>query len=110
VGIRWADHATLSIRKKLALTSRAIGGRSVGIVRLRTKCLGVLFWIGLQFSNKRLRFKLLTAVSTKSKPNYLLECDVILSGRSIYQTTRWHTPHDSILITKEHLLCNAATG
>jgi hypothetical protein len=36
-GIRYADHATPSIRKKLALTSPTSGGRSVGIVRLRTK-------------------------------------------------------------------------
>jgi hypothetical protein len=31
-GIRCADHATPSIRKKLALTSSTSGGRSVGIV------------------------------------------------------------------------------
>jgi hypothetical protein len=37
VGIRCADHATPSTRKKLALTSPTNGGRSVGIVRLRTK-------------------------------------------------------------------------
>jgi hypothetical protein len=37
VGIRCADHATPSNCKKLALTSPTSGGRSVGIVRLRTK-------------------------------------------------------------------------
>jgi hypothetical protein len=37
VGIRCADHATPSISKKLALTSPTSGGRSVRIVRLRTK-------------------------------------------------------------------------
>jgi hypothetical protein len=37
VGIRCADHATPSTRKRLALTSPTSGGRSVGIVRLRTK-------------------------------------------------------------------------
>jgi hypothetical protein len=37
VEIRCADHATPSIRKKLALTSPTSNGRSVGIVRLRTK-------------------------------------------------------------------------
>jgi hypothetical protein len=37
VGIRCTDHATPSIRKKLALTSPTSGGRLVGIVRLRTK-------------------------------------------------------------------------
>jgi hypothetical protein len=39
--IRCADHATAPIRKKLALTSPTSGGRSVGIVRLRTKGHGV---------------------------------------------------------------------
>jgi hypothetical protein len=36
VGIRCADHATPSTGKRLALTSQTSGGRSVGIVRLRT--------------------------------------------------------------------------
>jgi hypothetical protein len=40
-GIRCADHATPSIRRKLALTSPTSGGRSVGKVRLRTKGHGV---------------------------------------------------------------------
>jgi hypothetical protein len=43
VGIRCADHATPSIHKKLALTSLTRGGRSVGIVLLRTKATGVCF-------------------------------------------------------------------
>jgi hypothetical protein len=37
VGIRCADHATTSIPKILALSSPICGGRSVSIVRLRTK-------------------------------------------------------------------------
>jgi hypothetical protein len=37
VGIRCADHATPSYQLKLALTSPAGCGRSVGIVRLRAK-------------------------------------------------------------------------
>jgi hypothetical protein len=37
VGIHHADHVAPSIRKKLALTSLASGGRSIGIVRLRTE-------------------------------------------------------------------------
>jgi hypothetical protein len=37
-GIRCADHATPSIGKKVALTSTS-GGRSVGIVRSRTKAM-----------------------------------------------------------------------
>jgi hypothetical protein len=41
VGIRFADHATSSIRIRLTLTSPTSDGRSVGIVRLRTKSHGV---------------------------------------------------------------------
>ena len=37
VGIRCADHVTPLYPQKLALTSPAGGGRSVGIVRVRTK-------------------------------------------------------------------------
>jgi len=37
VGIRCADHVTPLYPQKLALTSPTGGGRSVGIVRLRTK-------------------------------------------------------------------------
>jgi hypothetical protein len=37
VGICHADHVTLLYLQKLALTSPTSGGRSVGIVRLRTK-------------------------------------------------------------------------
>ena len=37
MGIRCADHVTPLYRQKLALTSPTGGGRSVGIVRSRTK-------------------------------------------------------------------------
>jgi hypothetical protein len=37
VGIRCTDHATPLYKQMLALTSPTRGGRSVGIVRLRTK-------------------------------------------------------------------------
>jgi hypothetical protein len=47
VEIRHADHVAPSIRKKLALTLLTSGGRSVGIVRLRTH--GVFY-----ASNKKL--------------------------------------------------------
>jgi hypothetical protein len=43
VGIRCADHATPSTSKKLALTSPTSGGRSVGIVHLRTKDMEFIF-------------------------------------------------------------------
>jgi hypothetical protein len=37
VGIRFADHVTHSLRKKLTLTSPTNSGRSVAIVRSQTK-------------------------------------------------------------------------
>jgi len=37
MGIRYADHVTPLYPQKLALTSLTGGGRSVGIVRSRTK-------------------------------------------------------------------------
>jgi hypothetical protein len=44
VGIRHADHVAPSIRNKLALTSLTSGGRSVGIVRLRTEATEIFFY------------------------------------------------------------------
>jgi hypothetical protein len=44
VGIRHADHVVSSIRKKLAITSRTSGGRSVGIVRSRTQTMEFFFF------------------------------------------------------------------
>ena len=43
VGIRCADHVTPLYPQKLALTSPTGGGRSVGIVRLRTKATEFFF-------------------------------------------------------------------
>jgi hypothetical protein len=54
-GIRCADHATSSIRKMLALTSPTSGGRSVGIVRSRTKATKLLLVI--YFINDIIMFK-----------------------------------------------------
>jgi hypothetical protein len=54
MGIRCADHATPSIRKKLTLTSPKSGGRSVGIVRLRTKSHGVCCFVPLYTVPERL--------------------------------------------------------
>jgi hypothetical protein len=48
VGIRHADHMAPSIRKKLAITSPTSGGRSIGIVRLRTQTMEFIHeWINL---------------------------------------------------------------
>jgi hypothetical protein len=46
VRIRCADHTTASIRQKLALTSPTSGGRSVGIVRLRTEAMEFVLFVG----------------------------------------------------------------
>ena len=43
MGIRCADHATPLYPKKLALNSPTGGGRSVGIVRSRTKATEVFY-------------------------------------------------------------------
>jgi hypothetical protein len=51
VGIRCADHATPSTRKRLALTSPISGGRSVGIVRLRTKATEFSLVLDIHASN-----------------------------------------------------------
>jgi len=44
VGTRCADHVTTLYPQKLALTSLTGGGRSVGIVRVRTKATEFSFW------------------------------------------------------------------
>jgi len=43
VGTRCADHVTPLYPQKLALTSPTGGGRSVGIVRVRTKATELVF-------------------------------------------------------------------
>jgi len=45
VGTRCADHVTTLCPQKLALTSPTGGGRSVGIVRVRTKTTVFSFYI-----------------------------------------------------------------
>jgi len=45
VGTRCADHVTPLYPQKLALTSPTGGGRSVGIVRVRTKATEFVFII-----------------------------------------------------------------
>jgi hypothetical protein len=45
VGIHHADHVAPSIRKMLAITSPTSGGRSVGIVRLRTQTMEFSFLV-----------------------------------------------------------------
>jgi hypothetical protein len=60
VGIRHADHVSPSIRNKLTLTSLSSGGRSVGIVRLRTEAIGFVYvpLVKFSFNNFPLQFQL----------------------------------------------------
>ena len=51
VGTRCADHVTPLYPQKLALTSPTGGGRSVGIVRVRTKATEFFFYKGQGCSN-----------------------------------------------------------
>ena len=48
VGTRCADHVTPLYPQKLALTSPTGGGRSVGIVRSRTKATEFEAWVWLK--------------------------------------------------------------
>ena len=71
VGIRCADHVTPLYLQKLALTSPTSGGRSVGIVRSRTKATEFFFYILDMFSYdtnrlfKKPPFSFLTTRHTK---------------------------------------------
>ena len=49
--MRCADHVTLLYPQKLALTSQTGGGRSVGIVRARTKATEFFFRVAVYCEN-----------------------------------------------------------
>ena len=70
VGIRCADHVTPLYPQKLVLTSPTGGGRSVGIVRLRTKATEFVFYRSATFhalfSHIGAGFLLTKTVSIKS--------------------------------------------
>ena len=59
VGTRCADHVTPLYPQKLALTSPTGGGRSVGIVRLRTKATEFSL---VRFKCSKSTFKLLATI------------------------------------------------
>ena len=59
MGIRWADHVTPLYPQKLALTSPTGGGRSVGIVRSRTKA------TEYSISGNKITFSFLVAINLK---------------------------------------------
>ena len=54
VGTRCADHVTPLYPQKLALTSPTSGGRSVGIVRVRTKATEFLVLVYISFISRYL--------------------------------------------------------
>ena len=58
VGTRCADHVTSLYPQQLALTSPTGGGRSVGIVRVRTKATEYKPYVGYSESKYRLRISL----------------------------------------------------
>jgi hypothetical protein len=60
VGIRCADHATPSYPQRLALTSPTSGGRSVGIVRLRTTATNFSFFL-VNYTRKEISILILSA-------------------------------------------------
>jgi hypothetical protein len=66
VGIRHADHVAPSIRKKLAITSLASGGRSVGTVRSRTQTMEFSFF---SFYTRRFLYNILLTTISYIKRN-----------------------------------------
>jgi hypothetical protein len=80
VGIRCADHATFSIRKKLALTSPTSGCRSVGIVPSRTEATEFFLFVfelqpiycSLIFGSFLIDYSTLPITDTRSAPKDLL--------------------------------------
>jgi len=74
VGIRCADHVTPLYPQKLALTSPTGGGRSVGIVRVRTKATEFVFvWPSDGHTvqiGRRLTSDLLTTAKSKPKNGF----------------------------------------
>ena len=72
MGIRCADHLTPLYPQKLALTSPIGGGRSVGIVRSRTKATEL---VSYSFFNLGGRCE--WVVNVKPRPFYPLEIDPV---------------------------------
>ena len=67
VGTRYADHVTPLYLQKLALTSPTGGGRSVGIVRVRTKATE-LKKIKLNFCSRIKQFKFSKHLAHRNVP------------------------------------------
>ena len=58
MGIRCEDHVTPLYPQKLELTSPTGGGRSVGIVRSRTKATEIFFYLIIVYDNVYVRIRL----------------------------------------------------
>jgi len=80
VGTRCADHVTPFYPQKLALTSPTGGGRSVGIVRVRTKATELYI-----YCNVMVLAELLASVS--SNDEMTTEEQNICTGPSTWQST-----------------------
>jgi hypothetical protein len=104
VGIRCADHAKPLYPQKLALTSPTCGGRSVGIVRLRTTGHGVIvcysFFQSFIIESTALCWALASSVSWSNRQSVgLLGREICPSqGRYLHtgqhkQNKRIHTPN-----------------
>ena len=68
MGTRCADHVTPLYPQKLALTSPTGGGRSVGIVRVRTKATEFSFYVhlvGIKISDRLVSLAYILLVSNK---------------------------------------------
>ena len=74
VGIRCADHVTPLYPQKLALTSPTGGGRSVGIVRSRTKATEFSFSLGSQFLCGRYEGEKKTSAPAGIRTSDFLSC------------------------------------
>jgi len=87
VGTRCADHMTPLYPQKWALTSPTVGGRSVGIVRVRTKATEFFFCFSSRIAIKSTDRGLSCSCQTKgftSKSNLLLEYYEMFCMRLVY--------------------------
>ena len=78
MGTRCADHVTPLYSQKLALTSPTGGGRSVGIVRLRTKATelsDVGYNIRLMLLKATLASHFITPINSKKKGEEVRMCE-----------------------------------
>ena len=99
MGIRCADHVTPLFPQTLALTSPTGGGRSVGIVRLRTKATELVHQVGVfirmsQVCCKNCILCISESVSDQQYVTGLMLIKMLIMTWTIYQDTLWQSsPH-----------------